>query len=487
MREAGRQPRQRRHLLLGAARAARGRVRLRLARPSCIDLLHAQRHRASTSAPRPRRRPPGSSPTYPRRPRRHPRRRRARLRLARHGVAQLARRTARRRRGSPSELAQRYGRAPRGRAVARAQRVRRARRRGLLGRVGRARSATGCRSATARSTRSTTRGAPRSGASATATGSTSARPPSRPASSTPRSASTSPGSPTTSCAQCFIAERDAIRAHADAADHDQLHGATSARRPTCGRGRREVDIVSNDHYLHGRRRARRTSASRSPPTSPARSRGGKPWILMEHSTSAVNWQPRNVAKRPGEMARNALAHLGRGADAHPVLPVARLALGRREVPLGDAAARRHRLAGVARGRRPRRRPRPARARCAARACTADVAILWDCESFWAQDLEWRPSRRRSTTASASAPSTSGSGATASRSTSPTPRHDLSGVPARGRPGVVPADRGGRGEPHRLRRPAAARCSSRTSPAIVDENDAVHAGGFVAPLRDGARA
>ena len=36
---------------------------------------------------------------------------------------------------------------------------------------------------------------------------------------------------------------------------------------------------------------------------------------MEHSTSAVNWQPRNRAKLPGEMIRNSLSHVARGADA----------------------------------------------------------------------------------------------------------------------------------------------------------------------------
>jgi beta-galactosidase len=43
--------------------------------------------------------------------------------------------------------------------------------------------------------------------------------------------------------------------------------------------------------------------------------GGRPWFLMEHSTSAVNWQPVNLAKRPGEMARDALTHVAHGADA----------------------------------------------------------------------------------------------------------------------------------------------------------------------------
>ena len=43
--------------------------------------------------------------------------------------------------------------------------------------------------------------------------------------------------------------------------------------------------------------------------------GGEPWMLMEHSTSAVNWQPRNRAKAPGEMLRNTMQHVARGADA----------------------------------------------------------------------------------------------------------------------------------------------------------------------------
>ena len=35
---------------------------------------------------------------------------------------------------------------------------------------------------------------------------------------------------------------------------------------------------------------------------------------MEHSTSAVNWQWVNIAKQPGEMHRNTLQHIARGAD-----------------------------------------------------------------------------------------------------------------------------------------------------------------------------
>jgi len=42
--------------------------------------------------------------------------------------------------------------------------------------------------------------------------------------------------------------------------------------------------------------------------------GGRPWVLMEHSTSAVNWQPVNRPKPPGQLARDSLTHVSRGAD-----------------------------------------------------------------------------------------------------------------------------------------------------------------------------
>jgi len=77
---------------------------------------------------------------------------------------------------------------------------------------------------------------------------------------------------------------------------------------------REVDVVSNDHYL----KAHDPEAHRELAFSADLVRGladGSPWMLMETSTSAVNWQPRNVAKRPGELLRSAMQHVSRGADA----------------------------------------------------------------------------------------------------------------------------------------------------------------------------
>ncbi|MEO7122491.1 MAG: beta-galactosidase [Lacisediminihabitans sp.] len=75
-----------------------------------------------------------------------------------------------------------------------------------------------------------------------------------------------------------------------------------------------MDVVSNDHYL----RAEDLKHHRELAMTADLTRGwaaGAPWLLMEHSTSAVNWQPRNIAKAPGEMVRNSLQHVARGADA----------------------------------------------------------------------------------------------------------------------------------------------------------------------------
>ncbi|NUP63942.1 MAG: beta-galactosidase [Nonomuraea sp.] len=76
----------------------------------------------------------------------------------------------------------------------------------------------------------------------------------------------------------------------------------------------ELDVVSTDHYLPAGHAEPHIDLAFA--ADYARSlNGGRPWLLMEHSTSAVNWQPRNLAKKPGELRRNSLAHLARGADA----------------------------------------------------------------------------------------------------------------------------------------------------------------------------
>lgn len=75
----------------------------------------------------------------------------------------------------------------------------------------------------------------------------------------------------------------------------------------------ELDVVSNDHYLIAADPENHRDLAFSSDLVRGVS-GGDPWLLMETSTSAVNWQPRNVAKRPGELLRSAVQHVARGAD-----------------------------------------------------------------------------------------------------------------------------------------------------------------------------
>ncbi|MFT3873877.1 MAG: beta-galactosidase [Nocardioides sp.] len=75
----------------------------------------------------------------------------------------------------------------------------------------------------------------------------------------------------------------------------------------------ELDVVSNDHYMLAELPSARAELAFSADLVRGVSRG-RPWIVMEQSSSAVNWQPRNLAKRPGEMLRASMQHVARGAD-----------------------------------------------------------------------------------------------------------------------------------------------------------------------------
>lgn len=75
-----------------------------------------------------------------------------------------------------------------------------------------------------------------------------------------------------------------------------------------------VDVVANDHYLDHRLEDPATELAFCADLTRGLAHG-RPWLLMEHSTSAVNWQPVNVAKAPGELLRTSVSHLARGADA----------------------------------------------------------------------------------------------------------------------------------------------------------------------------
>ena len=76
---------------------------------------------------------------------------------------------------------------------------------------------------------------------------------------------------------------------------------------------REVDLVSNDHYLIAADPEGYTELAFCADLTRGVA-GGGPWLLMETSPGAVNWQPRNIARRPGELLRSAMQHVSRGAD-----------------------------------------------------------------------------------------------------------------------------------------------------------------------------
>lgn len=77
---------------------------------------------------------------------------------------------------------------------------------------------------------------------------------------------------------------------------------------------RHMDIVANDHYTRSADPLPEQDVAFSGDRMRAMTTERRPWMLMEHSTSAVNWQPRNRAKTRGELIRNSLSHVGHGAD-----------------------------------------------------------------------------------------------------------------------------------------------------------------------------
>lgn len=277
---------------------------------------------------------------------------------------------------------------------------------------------------------------------------------------------------------CFTAERDAIRAVAKQPITTNFM-VNASRTTDVWAWAREVDIVANDHYLTAADPDGHIELSLVADLTRSIA-GGEPWILMEHSTSAVNWQQRNVAKRAGEMARNSLAHVARGADAvmffqwrasrsgaekfhSAMVPHAGTMsrLWREVVALGAAV---NSLASVKGSR-----------------VDADVAILWDAESFWAEDLDWHPTVDHSHGERLRAfyERMWRDGVTADFAH---PSQDLSGYKLV----VAPALYLLRSDHARLLNEYVAGGGTLLVSyfsGIVDENEAIHIGGFGAPLKD----
>lgn len=110
---------------------------------------------------------------------------------------------------------------------------------------------------------------------------------------------------------CFRAERDALRRITPRVPVT-TNFMSFFRHVDYRAWAKEVDLVSNDHYLLGHLPEPHVDLAMSGDLM--RSLAGGPWLLMEHSPSAVQWQARNFAKAPGQMRRNSLSHAARGAD-----------------------------------------------------------------------------------------------------------------------------------------------------------------------------
>ena len=150
-----------------------------------------------------------------------------------------------------------------------------------------------------------------------------------------------------------------------------------------------VDFVANDHYLDHRLETPGAELAFAADLTRGLA-GGEPWLLMETATSSVNWQPRNAAKAPRELLRNALTHVARGADGisffqwraslqgsekfhSAMLPHAGTGtkVWREAVELGAILARISEVAGSK--------------------VVADAALVFDWQAWWATDLDSHPS------------------------------------------------------------------------------------------------
>ena len=123
--------------------------------------------------------------------------------------------------------------------------------------------------------------------------------------------------------------------------------------------------------------------------------GGKPWLLMEQSPSAVNWRERNAPKAPGQYRATSFQSVARGADGILHFQWRQSAAGAEKfhaamVPHGGEHTRVHREV-QALGRELAELSAP-EAGVLGAAVPASAAIVWDWESWWALGQEATPSR-----------------------------------------------------------------------------------------------
>ncbi|WP_084606074.1 beta-galactosidase [Agreia bicolorata] len=150
-----------------------------------------------------------------------------------------------------------------------------------------------------------------------------------------------------------------------------------------------MDVIANDHYLDHRLGDARAELSFAADATRGLA-GGRPWMLMEQATSAVNWQPLNIAKAPGEMIRNTLSHVARGADGISFFQWRASLQGSEKFHSAmlphagtDSTVWREvvELSGILQKL----------AEVTGSVVEADVAIVFDWQAWWATDLDSHPS------------------------------------------------------------------------------------------------
>ncbi|MBR7830776.1 beta-galactosidase [Actinospica sp. MGRD01-02] len=194
--------------------------------------------------------------------------------------------------------------------------------------------------------------------------------------------------------ELYTAQRDVIKAALASVGRGDVPVTTNFQLINCKAldfwaWAREVDIAANNHYLTAEAADNHIELALCADFTRSMRRG-EPWIVMEHSTGAVSWQPRNIAKRPGEMRRNTLSHIARGADGALFFQW-RASRGGGEkfhsamLPHGGTGTRIWReVAELGADLQALREIEGSRV-------AADAALLWDWESWWAVEQVFRPS------------------------------------------------------------------------------------------------
>ncbi|WAP52988.1 beta-galactosidase [Arthrobacter sp. ATA002] len=153
----------------------------------------------------------------------------------------------------------------------------------------------------------------------------------------------------------------------------------------------ETDVVANDWYTDPADPGSRELGALTHDL--CRGLGsGRPWLLLESATSAVNWRSHNVPKAPGALRIDALSAVARGADGICFFQFRQSAAGAERfhsavVPLAGADTRVYReTAALGKSLR-------ALAPVTGTGVPASVAILFDWDSWWAAEESARPSER----------------------------------------------------------------------------------------------